>query len=47
MLTEARAGTNVDLAKKILAEQKGSVSIISAEDLDDAAKKAVAAIQGH
>lgn len=34
-------GTNVDLGKKILAES--GVAVISADDLDDAAKKAVAA----
>jgi len=39
------AGTNVDLAKKILAEQKGNIAIINADDLDDAAQKAVAAIR--
>ena len=39
------AGTNVDLAKKILAEQKGDIAIINADDLDDAAKKAVAAVR--
>jgi len=37
------AGTNVNEAKKILAENK-DVSIISADDLDDAAIKSVAAI---
>ena len=37
-------GTNVALAKKILSENK-DVPIISAEDLDDAATKAVKAIQ--
>ena len=37
-------GTNVALAKKILSENK-DVPIISADDLDDAATKAVKAIQ--
>ena len=35
-------GTNVDKGKKILADS--GLAIISADDLDDAAKKAVAAI---
>jgi succinyl-CoA synthetase beta subunit len=35
------AGTNVDKGKKILADS--GLPIISADDLDDAAKKAVAA----
>ena len=39
------AGTNVDAAKQILAKSK-DVAIISADDLDDAAQKAVASIQG-
>jgi len=37
-------GTNVDLARKIVAEAK-DVAIISADDLDDAARKAVKAIK--
>jgi succinyl-CoA synthetase beta subunit len=41
------AGTNVDLAKRILAEQKGNIAIISADDLDDAAQKAVAAVRAR
>ena len=36
-------GTNVDEAKKIMAES--GLPIISAEDLDDAAQKAVASLQ--
>ena len=36
--------TNVDLARKIVAEAK-DVAIISADDLDDAARKAVKAIK--
>merc|ERR1712176_691686 len=41
------AGTNVEKAQQIIsdAEKSGDVSIISAEELDDAAKKAVASIQ--
>ncbi len=38
-------GTNVDLGKSILAES--DVAIISADDLEDGAKKAVAAIRGQ
>ncbi|NIQ11696.1 MAG: succinate--CoA ligase subunit beta, partial [Gammaproteobacteria bacterium] len=37
-------GTNVDAGKKILADSK--VDIIPADDLDDAATKAVAAAGG-
>jgi len=36
-------GTNVDLGKEIL--EKSGVAIISANDLDDAAQKVVAAVQ--
>lgn len=41
------AGTNVDKAKAILADatKAGDITIISADDLDDAAKKAVAALK--
>lgn len=35
-------GTNVEAGKKIL--QSSSVNLVAADDLDDAAKKAVAAI---
>jgi len=38
-------GTNVDLGKKILAES--DLTIISANDLGDAAEKAVSAIKGN
>ncbi|WP_187968675.1 ADP-forming succinate--CoA ligase subunit beta [Aquibium microcysteis] len=37
-------GTNVDLGKKIINES--GLNVISADDLDDAAKKIVAAVQG-
>lgn len=36
-------GTNVESAKKILAEAAEKLKIISADDLDDAASKAVKA----
>ena len=36
------AGTNVELGKEVL--RNSGVAIIAADDLDDAAKKAVAAI---
>lgn len=36
-------GTNVELGKRII-EESGMKGLISADDLDDAAKKAVAAI---
>ena len=38
-------GTNVDQGKAILAES--DVEIISADDLEDGAKKAVAALEGQ
>ena len=37
-------GTNVELGKKILRES--GLNVISADDLDDAAKKIVAAVKG-
>jgi succinyl-CoA synthetase beta subunit len=37
-------GTNVELGKKILAESR--LPIVSADDLADAAKKAVGALKG-
>ena len=37
-------GTNVELGKKILNES--GLNVISADDLDDAAKKIVAAVKG-
>jgi succinyl-CoA synthetase beta subunit len=37
-------GTNVDLGKKIIAES--GLNVIAADDLDDAAKKIVAAVKG-
>jgi len=37
-------GTNVDLGKKIIAES--GLNVISADDLDDAAQKIVAAVGG-
>jgi succinyl-CoA synthetase beta subunit len=36
-------GTNVDLGKKIIAESK--LNVTSADDLDDAAQKIVAAVK--
>ncbi len=37
------AGTNVEKGKELL--QKSGVNVITADDLDDAAKKAVAALK--
>ena len=37
-------GTNVELGKKIINES--GLNVISADDLDDAAKKIVAAVKG-
>jgi succinyl-CoA synthetase beta subunit len=37
-------GTNVDLGKKIIADSK--LNVVSADDLDDAAQKIVAAVKG-
>jgi succinyl-CoA synthetase beta subunit len=37
-------GTNVDLGKKIIADSK--LDVVSADDLDDAAQKIVAAVKG-
>ncbi|MGO4842458.1 succinate--CoA ligase subunit beta, partial [Rhizobiaceae sp. 2RAB30] len=37
-------GTNVELGKKILRES--GLNVIPADDLDDAAKKIVAAVKG-
>jgi succinyl-CoA synthetase beta subunit len=37
-------GTNVDLGKKILRES--GLNVVAADDLDDAAKKIVAAVKG-
>ncbi|MCB1500724.1 MAG: succinate--CoA ligase subunit beta, partial [Bauldia sp.] len=38
-------GTNVELGKKIIAES--GLDVISADDLDDAAQKVVAAVAGR
>ena len=38
-------GTNVELGKKIINES--GLNVIAADDLDDAAKKIVAAVKGH
>jgi len=37
-------GTNVELGKKIIAES--GLDVIAADDLDDAARKIVAAVKG-
>ena len=37
-------GTNVELGKKIIAES--GLNVVSADDLDDAAQKIVAAVKG-
>jgi succinyl-CoA synthetase beta subunit len=38
------AGTNVEVGKKLVAES--GLRVVAAEDLDDAAKKIVAAVKG-